>query len=131
MVISFYWRDFYFLNELSKNEEKDVNAYIEKCENEIKTRIGEELKKMKQFDPSEKVEFHKLNIKEISLEDIKTIEDINNLRLELNRVIISRDNFKTIYDQCIKTKESQRLEFITLMSINIESLLIQLPTPIK
>ena len=59
------------------------------------------------------------------------LEDINNLRLELNRVIISRDNFKTIYDQCIKTKESQRLEFITLMSINIESLLIQLPTPIK
>ena len=31
---------------------------------------------MKQFDPSEKVEFHKLNIKEISLEDIKTIEDM-------------------------------------------------------
>lgn len=52
-----------------------MNDYIEKCENEIKIRISEEIKKMKQFDPSENLEFQKIKIKEINQEEISNNKD--------------------------------------------------------
>lgn len=63
--------DFYYLKELNNSNDMDVSSLVEKCENEIKTRIAEELKKMRQFEPSEKLEFQRVTVREINLEELK------------------------------------------------------------
>ena len=70
---------------------------------------------MKQFDPSEKVEFHKLNIKEISLEDIKTIEDMevpyNNIfEKNNNKIIDVNSKFKIDIDEKKESKINTELK---------------------
>jgi len=99
--------DFYYLKEVGKNVDKDVNEYIEKCENEIKIRISEEMKKMKQFDPSENLQFHKINIKEISLEEISN--KIENQEVPYNYLF---DKTKLVPEQTAKPKIEQTQEEI-------------------
>ena len=99
--------DFYYLKEVGKNVDKDVNEYIEKCENEIKLRISEQLKKMKQFDPSENLQFQKTNVKEISLEDISN--NIENQEVPYYHLF---DKTKLVPEQKAKPKIEHKQEEI-------------------